>query len=50
MEPSKPARVVLLLLGVLMAGAWGLIIWMATVVTRTMLDTLSYIVELAQMP
>ena len=49
MEPAKPARVVLLVLGVLVVAAWALIIWMATIVAQTMLDTLSYIVELAQM-
>lgn len=49
MEPSKPQRLVLLLLGAFMVCAWALIIWVATEVTRTALDTLSYIVDLAQM-
>lgn len=49
MEPAKPARVVLLILGALLCAAWGLIIWTATIVAQTMLDTLSYIVEIAQM-
>ena len=34
----------------LMVVGWALIIWVATEVTQTALDTLSYIVELAQMP
>ena len=50
MEPTKPARVVLLVLGALLVAAWVLIIWVATVVTQTALSTLSYLVELAQMP
>jgi hypothetical protein len=49
MEPSKPARIVLLILGGTIVGAWALIIWIATVVTQTMLDTLAYIVDLSQM-
>jgi hypothetical protein len=49
MEPSKPARIVLLALGGIIVGAWALIIWIATVVTQTMLDTLAYIVDLSQM-
>ena len=49
METGKPQRIVLLILGALMVAAWALIIWVATEVTRTALDTLSYIVELAQM-
>lgn len=49
MEVDKPKRIVLFVLGVLMLVAWALIIWVATVVTHTMLDTLSYIVDLAQM-
>jgi hypothetical protein len=31
-----------------MLAAWALIIWVATVVTQTALDTLAYIVDLAQ--
>lgn len=49
MEPTKPARAVLLVLGVLMLAAWALVLWVATVVTHTMLNVLSYVVELAQM-
>jgi hypothetical protein len=49
MEPTKPQKVVLLILGFAVTGAWALIIWVATIVTQTMLETLTYIVELAQM-
>jgi hypothetical protein len=49
MEPTKPKASVLWLLALALLAAWALIIWMATIVTRTMLETLSYIVELAQM-
>lgn len=49
MEPTKPQKSVLVALVTLLAGAWGLIIWIATVVTQTMLDTLAYIVDLSQM-
>jgi hypothetical protein len=49
MEPSRPQRIVLLLLGAFMLAAWAIIIWVATVVTQTMLSTLTYIVDLAQL-
>lgn len=49
MEPSKPQRIVLLLLGAFMLAAWAIIIWVATVVTQTMLSTLTYIVDLSQL-
>jgi len=49
MEPRKPAVGVLFALGILLLCAWALIIYMAVVVSHTLIDTLSYIVELAQM-
>lgn len=49
MEPAKPAKIVLVFLAGLLVAGWGIIIWIATVVTQTALETLSYIVELAQM-
>lgn len=49
MEPSKPQKVVLLILAGMVTGAWALIIWIATIVTQSMLETLNYIVELANM-
>ena len=49
MEPTRPQRLVWLILAGLMIAAWALIIWVATEVTRTALETLQYIVDLAQM-
>lgn len=49
MEPTKPAKIVLVFLAALLVAGWGTIIWIATVVTQTALETLSYIVDLAQM-
>jgi len=49
MEPRKPGAGVLFALGILLLCAWALIIYMAVVVSHTLIDTLSYIVELAQM-
>ena len=49
MEPSKPAKLLLLFIGAFMLVAWALIIWVATVVTQTALETLQYIIELAQL-
>lgn len=48
MEPSRPARIVWLVLAALMITGWALIIWIAMEVTRTALETLQYIVDLAQ--
>lgn len=48
MEPTKPQKVVLYVVAAFTLGAWALIIWIATIVTQTALDTLSYIVDLAQ--
>jgi hypothetical protein len=50
MEPTKPQRIVLLIIAFAMTVGWAIIIWVATIVTQTMLDTLAYIVELAGMP
>lgn len=49
MEPTKPWKSLLLVLGLAMCACWALLIWIATVVTDTMLRVLQYIVELAQM-
>jgi len=48
MDPKAPARSVWIVLAALMVAAWALIIWIATEVTRTALETLQYIVDLAQ--
>jgi hypothetical protein len=49
MEPAKPQKVVLAVLAAVLLCGWALIIWVATLVTQTMLETLSYIVDLAGM-
>jgi hypothetical protein len=49
METGKPQRIVLVIIALTLAACWALILWVATVVTQTMLDTLAYIVDLAQM-
>lgn len=49
MEPTKPMKTLLVVLGLAMCACWALLIWIATVVTDTMLRVLAYIVELAQM-
>jgi len=48
METTKPGKIVLLILGVLMLAGWALVIWVAMQVTHAALDTLAYIVDLAQ--
>ena len=48
MEPTRPARIVWIVLAGLLVAAWALIIWIAMEVTRTALETLAYIVDLAQ--
>lgn len=50
MEPDKPRRIVLGIIGAAMVAGWALVIWVATLVTHTALETLAYIVELAQLP
>lgn len=49
MEPTKPQRIVLMILGVFMLLAWALIIWVGVLVTQSMIETLQYIVDLAQL-
>lgn len=48
MELPKPDKIVLLVIGVLMLCGWALVIWVAMQVTQTALETLAYIVDLAQ--
>lgn len=48
MDLEKPKRSVWIILAALMIAAWALVIWIATEVTRTALETLQYIVDLAQ--
>lgn len=49
MEVPKPQKIVLVIIAAAMVGGWALVIWVATIVTQTALETLSYIVDLAQM-
>jgi hypothetical protein len=49
MEPTKPVKLVLLILGLAMCACWALLIYVASVVTDTMLRVLEYVVELAQL-
>lgn len=49
MDLEKPKRIVLILVGFLMLIGWALVIWVAMIVTHSALDTLAYIVDLAQM-
>ena len=48
MEPLKPQKIVLGIIGAGMLAGWALVIWVAAQVTQTALDTLAYIVDLAQ--
>lgn len=48
MEVKKPSPWVWILMLALLVGAWALIIWIAMEVTSTALQTLQYIVDLAQ--
>lgn len=48
METSKPGKIVLVIIGVLLLAGWALVIWVAMLVTHTALETLAYIVDLAQ--
>jgi hypothetical protein len=48
METSKPGKIVLLIIGVLLLAGWALVVWVAMLVTHTALETLAYIVDLAQ--
>jgi hypothetical protein len=49
MEPTKPAKIVLVIVALVTCSAWALLLWIASVVTDTMLRVLQYVVELAQM-
>jgi hypothetical protein len=46
---NRPQRMVWIMLAAMMIAAWAAIIWVASEVTRTALETLQYIVDLAQM-
>lgn len=49
METNKPEKIVLWILGIGLLLGWALVIWVCTIVTHTAVETLAYIVDLAQM-
>jgi hypothetical protein len=49
MKTHLSQKVALLLALALLAGAWALVIWMAVIVSHNLLETLNYIVDLAQL-
>jgi hypothetical protein len=48
METSKPGKIVLVIIAAALIAGWALVIWVAMQVTTTALETLAYIVDLAQ--
>lgn len=49
MEPTKPARSVWIFLLTILVAAWVALIYLAVVVTETVVAMLEYVVELAQL-
>lgn len=49
MNPKNPARSVWIFLLVFLVAAWVALIWLAVVVTETVVAMLEYVVELAQL-
>lgn len=49
MNAPKPARSVWIFLLVFLAAAWVALIWLAVVVTETVVAMLQYVVDLAQL-
>lgn len=49
MKPTNPARSVWIFLLVFLALAWVALIWLAIMVTETVVAMLEYVVELAQL-
>jgi hypothetical protein len=47
MKTTNAQKVLTLVVILLTAGAWSLVLWMGIVVSELLLDTLSYIVDLA---
>lgn len=48
MELPKPGKIVLVIIAAALIAGWALVIWVAMQVTTTALETLQYIVDLAQ--
>jgi hypothetical protein len=49
MEPTKPARAVWIFLLAFLIAAWIALVYLAVVVTETVVAMLEYVVELAQL-
>jgi hypothetical protein len=49
MEPKSPARSVWIFLAVFLALAWAAIVFLAVLVTETVVAMLEYVVDLAQL-
>ena len=49
MEPKKPERAVLVFLAVFLGAAWIALIYLAVIVTETVVAMLEYVVDLAQL-
>jgi hypothetical protein len=49
MEPHKPERAVWIFLAVFLTAAWAAIVFLAVMVTETVVAMLEYVVDLAQL-
>jgi hypothetical protein len=49
MEPTKPARSVWIFLLVMLVAAWIALVWLAVLVSETVVAMLQYVVDLAQL-
>lgn len=49
MEPTRPARIIWIFLIVVLGIAWAAIIYLAVEVSKTTLQLIQYVVELAQL-
>jgi len=49
MDPKKPEKAVWIFLAVFLAAAWISLVWLAVIVTETVVAMLRYVVDLAQL-
>jgi hypothetical protein len=49
MEPKRPERAVWIFLAVFLSAAWVALVWLAVMVTETVVAMLEYVVDLAQL-
>ena len=49
MDPKSPARSVWIFLALFLAAAWIALVWLAVIVTETVVAMLEYVVDLAQL-